>query len=253
MAQPLTDTLSGELREELVAGRWKRAVSMYERHLTPEEKADAEFRIPYAIALIRSGKVSSGLRILADLNHLPASSRDDIRQLLVKPLMDSGETKRAMQVLDALLARADKDVRDLRLRASLLGRQKRWAEAIADAAASVDIDPGDAYAHSQYILLSLQGGQVEQAGRHAAKTADLASGDARFALAAMLALTRSGRPEQAAILAREAAECEKMTAELAGVITRTLFETGHYQHAIDTGDRLLREGFDGPVLRCYLG
>ncbi|HEX2802896.1 MAG TPA: tetratricopeptide repeat protein [Sphingomicrobium sp.] len=253
MAPPISDTIADDLREELRAGRWKQAIALYERHLTADEKRSGECRLAYAAALIRSGRVASGVKILAENPSLAAWGSEDLRRWVVKPLVDSGETGKALAVLDSLVAGEDPAIRDLRLRASLLGRQKKWDEAIADAARAVARDPRDPGTNSQYLLLLIQGGRVEEAGRHAAQIADFAADNGRLALAAMLALARSGQSDRAAVLAREAAECESMDCELAGAVVRTLFETGRYDHAVEAGERLLDEGWDGAAIRGYLG
>lgn len=253
MAQPLSPLFVDELQEELRAERWTSVLSIYQRDLSAEERNDPRYRVPYAIALMRSGKLSGGLRLLAEEPALAAVGADDIRRFALKPMVDSGDLNRALALLDALLAARPDEIKDLRLRASLLGRLKRWDEAAAAAAKIVEVDPADIAGHAQYLQLLLQGGRVEEAGRHALAVIDRASGDPRLAIFALLALERSGQPVHAARLAREAAESEVIDEALAGAIVRTLFETGNPTLAVETGERLLREGWDSATLRCSLG
>ena len=250
MAQPISEGLADELYEELQAGRWKEAVSIYERHLTREEKRSGEYRLPYAVALIRLGKTSAGVKILAEDPALASANADLIRKLVVRPLAESGDSARALAVLEVLLHTPT--VRDLRLRASMLGRQKKWDEAIADAGRAVEIDPRDGGARAQHLQLLIQAERLEEAGEHASRAKELAYDDPRLALLALLPLIRSGRSDEAAALATEVAESEQIDEALAGAIVRTLLDTGRPEQAIETGERLLREGHEGAVLRSCL-
>ena len=57
-------SLAHEMQEHLRASRWAVVVQTYERELSRSERALAEHRLPYAIALIRSGRTKVGLKLL---------------------------------------------------------------------------------------------------------------------------------------------------------------------------------------------
>lgn len=252
MAQSLGYSLVDELFEDLEAGRWKEVAAIYERQLTREEKRSGEYRLPYAIALIRLGKISSGIKILGEDPALVATSADAIRRLALKPFVDSGEPSRALTVLNVLVDIDKPAVRDLRHRAHLLAELKRWDEAIVDARRALDIDPSEPFANSHYLQLLLQAGQVEEAGRHASGIADLAFDNPRLALFVLMALVRSGRKDAAADLAVEVAESESVNGVLADAIVRALFDAGRLDRAVETAERFLREGHDSRTIRTYL-
>jgi tetratricopeptide (TPR) repeat protein len=245
--------LNEELLANLKAGRWQQTIAAYERELSPQDKQSPEFRTPYAIALFRSGRFASGMKILKSDPPAAAAAREEVRRWVVKHLVDDGSVDRAVEVADVLLEGDPDSIPDLRMRASLLGRLKRREDALADVERVLELDPDETVANTQRLQLLLQLGRVQEAGRHAASILDIASGDPRLAHMALLALSRSEQHESAAILAREAAEMEPVGPTLAGAIVRALFEAGSYDHAIAVGERLLAEGQDDPVLRCFLG
>ena len=128
-------SISADLMYEHVrAGEWSEAATLYERGLSREEKQDPELRLPYAVALIRLGKASSGLNILTDEVVALPNARADLRRYVVPYLIDAKMIERAADVLGRLVAVDPDSVDDWRLRGSLLGRVKRWDEAIASVA-----------------------------------------------------------------------------------------------------------------------
>jgi tetratricopeptide (TPR) repeat protein len=245
--------IDDDLLTALKAGRWVEAVKIYERELSREEKLQAEFRVAYAIALIRTGRIASGIKILRSHRDLAAGLREDLRRWVVKPLIDEGSTERAIEVLDLLIASEVASVADLRLRASLLGRTNRRDAAIRDVERILAVEPEEVVANTQYLQLLLQSGRVAEAGAHAAGIADMASTDARLAHMALLALGRSGQHDRAAILAREAAERDDVNDALATAIVRALLEAASFDHGIEAGERFLAEGKETGTLHCLVG
>jgi len=242
-----------ELDGLLRAGRWADACAYYERGLTGEERARKHLCLPYAIALIRLGRERPGLALLDPaLLDLP-DARLNIRRHLVAPLVEEKRFELALELLDRLLAARPDQPDDLRLRGSLLGRLKRWPEAIRDAAALAQTAPEDLPAQTSYLQLLLQSGQVEEAGEHAAGLVDRLEDFPRLANVALLALVRSGRTDLAADAAAELAESELIDALVAVAIVRTLFDTGQLERAMETAERLLDEGLDDPALRSFCG
>lgn len=253
MATTIERDPARELDGLLRSGRWADACSYYERGLTSEERARPEFRLSYAIALIRSGRERAGLALLdSELITLP-NARCGVRRHLVAPLVEEKRFDLALQLLDLLLAACPEQPDDLRLRGSLLGRLKRWSEAIHDAGSLARLAPDDLPAQTSYLQLLLQSDRVEEAGAHAASVVDRLEEFPRLANVALLALVRSGRIDLAAEVATELAETQ-ITDELVAVaIVRTLFDANQVERTIDTAERLLEEGWDDPALRSFCG
>jgi tetratricopeptide (TPR) repeat protein len=220
--------------------------------LSREEKGRPEFRLPYAIALIRTGRESGGVsRIDADVATLPGA-RALLRRHVIAQLIEAGKFDIAIRILDQLIT-AINHVEDRRLRGSLHGRQKHWDEAILDAEEVAGTLPRDMSAHSALMQSLLQSGRIEEAGAHAATLGSAAASHPRSANVVLLALTRSGRMEQAADFAIEMSMVDVPDELVAGAVVRTLFDAGRTEDAIDIGERLLAEGWDHPTLRSYLG
>lgn len=253
MAPPVTGSAAEEFQELLRASRWTEAVKLYERGLASEEKRQAEHRLPYAIALIRSGREASGIKLLTDDCLALPTARADLRRFVVPHLIQEGALERAAAVLGLLIDADPDSVEDRRLGGSVLGRLKRWDEAIANARRVIDLRPDDLPGHTAYLQLLLQSGRVEEAGVHARSLGDRVAGLPRLGSIALLALTRSGQFDAAADIASAFDESWITDETLAGAIVRAFFEAGKVDEAIEAGERLLNEGLDHPVLRAFLG
>jgi tetratricopeptide (TPR) repeat protein len=252
MAPALTSSLTAEFDEFLRLSKWAEAIALFERELTRDEKGSAEFRLYYAIALIRSGQVPNGVkRIDQEVAEQPGA-RALLRRLVVPHLVNDGAFEPAIAILDRLIDADPDSIEDLRLRGSLHGRLKHWNEAIGDVRRVVRDLPDDFHAHRSLMQLLLQSGRVEEAGAHAEELGNDAAGHAPAANIVLLALTRSGRMEQAADFAIEVSTRDLADEAVAGAIVRTLFEAGRLDDAIETGERLLAEGWDHPLLRSNL-
>lgn len=252
MASTIDQTLVGELYDFLRASRWSDAVTFYQDSLTREERSRAEFRLPYAIALIREGKESSGVKLI-DRGLLAVSgARADLRRWAVPYLVDNGSLELAVQLLDRMIE-ANPDVEDLRLRASLRGRLKRFDGAIDDARKVAEALPDDVHAQRACLQLFLQGGLIEEAGAFAQSIGMAAARHPQLANVTLLALTRSGRMEKAADLATRLSDSPELNEVIAAAIVRTLYDAGRIDDAIETGERLLEEGWDHEGLRSSLG
>lgn len=252
MAAALTGLID-ELHAQLKASRWSEVISLYESEASRDEKQQPALRLPYAIALIREGRVDSGMKQLTrEVFELP-NARAEIRRNLIPHLVQQKSLGEAAAIQEKLVEANPENVEDLRLAASLLGRLRRTGEAIPYARRVIAIDEEDLAGHTAYLMLLLQDGQVEQAGAHALTLEDRIEDDPKLASMALLALTRSGRFDEAVEIAITFDESLVGDEALATAIVRVLFETGHWRDAIDSGERLVGDGWDGAQLRSYIG
>jgi tetratricopeptide (TPR) repeat protein len=253
LAAAVGSSLTEELYALLRSSQWDQALALYERELTREEKAEPIYRLPYAIALIRTGRIASGVKLIDENVARVPNARVHVRRFAITFLIDEARPETAIQLLDKLLEADPENTDDLKLRGSLLGRLKRFDDAIRDAGKVAQRLPGNMSGQSAFMQLLLQSGRVEEAGAHAQSLGSRAIAHPRAAVIALLALTRSGRLDQAADLAMEASIQPIVDEALAGAIVRTLFEAGQFNSAIDVGEGLLGDGWDHPLLRSNLG
>lgn len=253
MASLAHHSCAQELNAFLRSGQWTDARSFYEGGLADHERAAPEFRLGYAIALIRSGQERAGIALLRpDVLALP-NARSDLRRYVVSPLVHDKQFELASRILEILLDANPDGIEDRRLRASLLGRQKRWPEAIREAAVVAGALPDDLGAQTSYIQSLLQGGEVEEAGARAEAIVDRMEGHPRTANIVFLALSRSGRLDVAAALAIQLAETGVTDELLAVAIVRTLFDSGRVDDTINAAECLIADGWDDPTLRACVG
>ncbi|MGZ2410653.1 Vi polysaccharide export protein VexE [Sphingomonas sp. F9_3S_D5_B_2] len=241
--------LDGLLR----SGQWSEARAFYERELTKAERTEASFRLGYAIALIRCGRDRAGFDLLrGDVLDLP-NARADLRRFVAGWLVEQRQFELGAKLLDILLSIDPDGVEDLRLRASLLGRLRRWPEALKDTEKLARARPDDLSAQASYVQSLLQSGEVERAGAHAETLIDRFEESPRLAYMALLALYRSGRAAIAADAAAELAEAEIEDEQLAIGVLRTLLDAERPEKVIEVGERFVAEGWDGPMVRSFVG
>lgn len=245
--------LADEMIALLRGSRWDDAIGFYERELDPEEQSEAQFRLPYAIALIRVGHSPAGLKLLDDAVLALPNARADLRRFVISPLSRENRPEEAIALLDRLLDFDPSQVEDRRLRGGLLARLRRWDAAIDDATEVLRQLPYDHAANASFMQMLIQGKREEEAGTHAEMLGPNAADHPRLATIALLALTRSGRVDQAADLAIELSTRFLTDEATAGAIVRTLVDAGRIDEAVDVGERLLAEGWDHQLLRSGLG
>lgn len=253
MASLAPDINAQELNALLRSGRWEDARALYEGGLAAHERAAPEHRLGYAISLIRSGHERAGVELLQpDVMALP-NARTDLRRYAVSPLVHDKQFELASKILGIMLDANAGAIEDRRLRASLLGRLRRWPEAISEAATLARAVPDDLAVRTSYVQMLLQGGEIERAGAEAEAIVDRIAGHPRSVNIAFLALSRSGRLEVAANLAIELAEIGVTDELLAVAIVRTLFEAGRVENTVQAGERLIADGWDDPTVRACVG
>ena len=149
--------LAPDLVELVRDGRWAEACAFYERELSREGKQDDEQKLYYAIALIRSGRVNSGVNLITpSMARLP-DARPALRRHAISRLVQEKRFEAAASILGVLLDVDPASIDDLRLRASLLGRSKQFPAAIADLKKLIDLVPHDLQGQAAYLQALLQG------------------------------------------------------------------------------------------------
>ena len=181
------------------------------------------------------------------------NAREDLRRHVVSPLVRDGKFEQAANVLGSVLEVHPDSIEDVRLHASLLGRMRRWPEAMAAAEKAVRLRPDDLATQTAYVQILLQGGRVDDAGARAEALVDQMESNTRSANIALLALTRSGRMEVAADLAVSMAESGVSNEQIASAIVRTLLDAGRIDQTIQIGEQLIAEGWDDVTLRASVG
>jgi tetratricopeptide (TPR) repeat protein len=248
----LRDTASG-LYHLVLDGRWAEACTQYERGLGSEGKQDEGQKLYYAIALIRSGRISSGVNLLTPEAVGNPEARIALRRHAIAWLVKEKRIEAAVAVLGLLLEADPASIDDLRLRASLLGRTRQYGAAIADLKRLIGLRPRDDQAQASYLQLLLQDGQVAEAGAHARALGDAAADDPRLVSIALLALSRAKHSSDATKLAELAESLWVADADAAQAIVRTYWEAGRADAAVAVGEGCLAAGSDGVKLRQLLG
>lgn len=241
------------LAEAIDDGRWTDACAQYERSLTREERHDEGARLLYAVALIRSGRVSSGLNQLEPRIAALPQARATLRRHVLPALVRDKRLDAALEVLGHLLAADPDSVEDLRLRGSLLGRTGEREAALADALRLIELRPDDLAGQAAYLLLLVQDGQVAKAGAYARALAGQAAGNPRLAQVALLSLSRSGLVDDAVRLAERAALAFPADPEVMQTVVRAYWEAGRVDDAIAAGERCLAGSPESPRLSQLLG
>jgi len=238
--------------EHLRAGNWPEVTEIYERGLGRDEKQDPAVRLLYAIALIRNGRAASGINLLNSEMLAQPSARLDLRRYVVPHLISSKMFDRAADVLGKILSVDPDSIEDLRLYGSVLGRQRKYDDAIASARRLIDLQPDDAVGQTSYLQMLIQSRRLQEAGDHARSLGAFATSSPRLMNAALMALIRSGQTDAASQLAGAISDDRIDDDVAAGAIVRTLFEAARYPEAIERGEGLLDQGWDDPTLRSYL-
>ena len=241
--------LAGLVRD----GCWGEACACYERELSREAKQDEEQKLYYAIALIRSGRVNSGVNLITPgVARLP-DARTALRRHAIGWLVQEKRFEAAAGILGVLLDADPASIDDLRLRASLLGRSKQFSAAIADLRQLIDLVPHDLPGQAAYLQALMQDGQAAAASEHVRSLGRLAADHPRLVAVALLALDRAGLSEEAVELAEAAERLWAADADVVQAIVRIFWESGNAEAAVDAGENCLDAGSDSLRLRQLLG
>jgi tetratricopeptide (TPR) repeat protein len=238
----------------VLAGSWNAGISAFERALAAGARPVASARVYRAMAGIRAADNPADAVAELDPGCLRESgARADLRRLVVSPLVRAGSLETAVLVLLVALDAWPESVDDRRLLASLLGRLKRWDEAIAHADLAAGAAPDDASLHAARIQLRLQAGAFKDAADIARSTAGCVADGNESAQLWLTALTRDGDTASAARLAAGLDPARFANERVAASVVGALTAGNLVQAAIDAGERALQANLDGAALRSQLG
>ena len=230
------------------AGQWAKAVQGAEALSAAGERPDGVAALLLAIAKVRSGGdagiITPELARNGDLN--------DLRRLLISPLVQQNALEAATVVLGAVIEAAPPALRERRQRSSLFARLGRWAEAVDDIDRVAADDPTDPAAQAMRIQYRILGGKEREA-RDLALSMEQLPSDERTLNLMLVALMREGDFEEAADLATRVDPHVVDDPLLAGNMVQALFRARRLAAAIEMGEKLLEVALDGPLLRSYLG
>lgn len=230
---------------------WEEGIANFSAAIREGHVPSAEASLLQRIALIRLGDadILPGLDVVLVRE---ANARTDLRRYLVRPFVKDGALEKAVEVVRVLVDTYPELVDDRRLLISLLGRMKRWVDAVqcADDWASQQSDNTEA--HACRIRLRLQCARVDEAAAIARDTLMLAAVAATQAHLWVSALVRAGDSECAAALALEIGPGVLPDDRAAGVFLHALLANEQNADAIAFGRALMQRGIDGSNLRSEL-
>ncbi|CAD6554761.1 hypothetical protein LMG28140_05527 [Paraburkholderia metrosideri] len=235
-------------------GQWQEALVAYQDALDSGEVPDASARLYSLIARIRSE--ADATQAISELDASMVSgtaARVDVRRLVVGQLVRDGSLEAAVAVLQVLVEAWPQIIDDRRLLASLLGRLKRWDDAIAQADAAARIAPENVGISGARIQLCLQAGRVADAAQIARTTLDQMEVADAQAHIWMTALIRNGDRELAAHAAATLDHDALPNEKTAAAAVQALLADKRIGAAIIAGERALEAGHEGAALRSALG
>lgn len=252
MATAITPMHADVFAECLRSDRWQDVISHYRQVLTSEERQADECVLPYAIALVRSGKVGSGISLLHQHEGLISRGRDLLRRYLISFLVRENRFDEVISILDKLIEADPESIDDLRLRGSVYGRNRQFEPAIRDARRVIALSPDDWAGHVSLLKLLVRAGFADDAADHVQSLGASAASDPQLADMALLVLERAGRYSQAQSWADAAEQAGISNAVAAAAVVRAYLVGGDLEKAVSSGERLLGIGFDCPQLRQHL-
>ncbi|SAL01129.1 Bacterial transcriptional activator domain protein [Caballeronia pedi] len=241
-------------KRAVLKGDWSTGLAAFSSASAVGAMPDAAALVYRIIALIRSHDEPA--KAIAQLHAAlvrEADARDDLRRLLVSPLVREGALSDAVDVLSVVVEAWPYGADDRRLLSSLLGRLKRWDEAIAHADAAARATPDDAALQATRIQLRLQAGRADDAARVARTTLILARRDGKHAHAWLTALMRGGEPALAACVASTLDASALPDERVAAAMVQALLNDERFDAAVRAGEAALASGQDGAALRSQLG
>lgn len=231
--------------------QWLAALSLY-AEVARTHAPDPGATLLYHVACSRS----SELRVLPEEVSQPlviaSDGRVDIRRLVVTPWMRQGWLVEVVPVLRLLLASFPEQVEDRRTLASVLGRLKRWDEAIAEADQVAARQPADGSAHAARIRLRLQCGRLAEAEVVARETEHMALASPAHCHAWIDAFVRCEDIGSAVRIAQSVDPAALGDARAATSVLQAFSLDGRTQAAIAFGDEAIKQGLDNAALRRSL-
>jgi tetratricopeptide (TPR) repeat protein len=239
-------------KHAIAVGDWAGSITAFSLAVETGAQPGASARLLHTIARIRSGDEAAGIAALDVGLVREADGRADLRRHVVAALVSSGSLTAAAAVLNVLAEAYPTRTDDRRLLASLLGRMKRWDEAILHADKASQIAPGDMSLQGTRIQLRLQAGQTVAAANIARSLASVEALSSHEKHVWMTALMRDGDSAAAARIAAALDPSSFSDERVAGTAVHALRADGRVAEAIATGQAALRAGHDGAALRSQL-
>jgi len=238
----------------LRSGDWTACIAAYDTALAAGAIPDAAAQVALAIAHIRVASDPTAVIARLDARCLAASGMQaQLRRLVISPLVRDGALAAAVAVLLVALAAWPDSIDDRRLLASVLGRLKRWPDAILHADLAASAAPADHGVQAARMQLRLQAGMLDDAADIARATAALVCDGNDSAHIWLIALARGGATALAAQLAAGLDPARYANERVAASALHALLDDHRIQATIDAGERALQLRLDGPALRCQLG
>ena len=228
---------------------WRAGLAQFDEIERKGGALDASAQVLKAIARIRTDGFAAGIEGLDVARIREAQARADLRRLVVAPLVKSGALSEAARVLDLLVQAYAESADDWRSYASVLGRLKRWPEAIAHADQAARCAPHDVSLLATRIQFRTQAGETAAAMQLARESIDAAPMVPEDAHVWMSALLRGGDHAGAASVA---ARIDAVNHRVASVAVQALRTDGRVAAAISVGRNALRAGHDSAALRSQL-
>lgn len=270
MAEPAGRTADpfAAARRLLRAGDWRAGLDAFDASVRQPARPDAATRLLRAIACLRlahddAAVAPRGQRAAAECEGAgegidaplvrEAQGRVDLRRLAVGPFIREGQLPRAAALLRTLVQAYPERTEDRRTLASVLGRLRRWDEALQYADEAAALAPLDPELQGACIQLRLMAGRDAEAAAWAQDTADLATAELPNAHLWLTALLRGGQVAAAATLAARFDARQCANERVAASALQALLADRRVGVAIEAGEAALAAGLDGPVLRLQLG
>jgi len=246
------EDITGRLDSLLWSSNWAEVVETFRRLPTRAAKDDRATRARVAIALIRGGRIDSGVAMIEALPHIGPERELYWRLLVAKNLVRSERFDQAITVLSKVIAGAPDAVEEIRLRGSLYGRQKRFGEALADARKVIEIKPRDWAGHTSLIKLLIQSEQADEAADHVLALGADAARDEKLAQMSALAFRRTRRTDDLVQWAEAIEIAGVDSAVMAACVIRAYVEAKLPARAEEAGERYAAFGISDARLKGQL-
>lgn len=238
-----------EAVDAIRAGNWTDGLALAEAGIAAGHEQPADLPLLIAVARVRAGQ--AGVDTIGEDQIEAAGSSNDLRKLLVSPFMLEKRFEDALLVLDRIIAKLPPAEAEQQLRARVLGKLRRWDEAIAAVDALHAREPANETLLAQRIQYRISADKVDEA-YDIVRYIDDAPETERLANLMMLTLLRKKDYQGAGALAERIPREGLKDPHLAGNIVQSLFRIKRYDAAIEAGEELLASGLDGGNLRSHL-
>jgi len=230
------------------AGEWRGGLVAFEEGLGQAAKPNGEMLLLAAIARVRANQASMSTLTPTLVRE---GEPQDVRRLLANPLAQEGKLDEAAQAFGAIIKALPPAVEERTQRAGLYARLGRWDAAIADLDA-VAGEPGAVDIGAKRLQYLIRAGRAAEAAT-LARQMDPTDADDRTLNLMLLGLIHAKDYATAADLTMRIDADRVALAALAGCMVQSLYWAERYAAAIEIGEKFVRRGLDGAMLRSFLG